>query len=460
MKNNPIFIIAKKEIRDILRDYRLSIPTLTFAILLPTLILLGVRFIAFTYGELKNPSQSISLAMVFPISVLIVTFFPSALTVVIALESFVGEKERQTLENLLLAPVSDRDIYLGKLVASLSVPLSLGYFCFFLYFVECKLFLKYFVRTEVVILILLLVLSKSLLLVAGAIVLSCQAKTIRSANLNATLIVFPITFLIGVESHFLMHNKVTFLWIIFLGLVIYCLIFLRLGLKLFNRENLLLSDVHIFSVGDFFEDIKRKFIHAVIGENPTILDFLKDTLYLILKSKKNILLMTVFLIVGFFISYYYTLDLLPPDKINFCAEIVKTKNYDISDKFTPEIIARHNLRSVFVVSVLSIFTFGASALVFIFLPGAMVGGLTAFHTDGSLYCILHYLKFLLPHGILEIPAAILVATFIFNLGTFVFRVDKNNRPQDVFIKSLGELARIIIVAIPLFILASYLEVYW
>lgn len=460
IKNNPVFIIVKKEVKDLLRDYRLSVPIIFFVIVLPTLCMLGVKFIIFTYGEEKMAPMSISLSLIFPISVLIVTFFPSALTVVIALESFVGEKERLTLENLLLIPAKDSQIYFGKLIASFITPIFLGYLSFVLYFVQCKVYLKYFTRWDISLVILLLVFVKSLLLVSGAVVLSIYAKTVRAANLNATLIVFPVTFLIGFESHLLMHSKTQFLWLILFELIIYCLIFLKIGIKLFHRENLLLSDTNIFSASDFFKDVKTKFLLAFIGKKPTIEYFLKDTFSLIAKNRRKILLMCITLLLGFFTSYYYVWYLLPENKPHHCEEIIKMTDYDISHSFTPGVISKHNIRAIIIVTILSVFTFGASALIFVFVPGAIIGGLTALNTDGSLYCILHYLKFLLPHGIVEIPAAIVVATFIFNLGTFIFRVDSENKPFDVFIKCLGNLARILVITIPLFIFASFLEVYW
>ena len=45
---------------------------------------------------------------------MVVGFFPISVSLVIALESFVGEKERHSLEPLLSSPLTDAELYLGN----------------------------------------------------------------------------------------------------------------------------------------------------------------------------------------------------------------------------------------------------------------------------------------------------------------------------------------------------------
>jgi len=58
-----------------------------------------------------------------PFVVLVIGFFPLAFTLVVALESFVGEKERGTIEPLLSSPLEDKHLYLGKLLVGVTTPL-------------------------------------------------------------------------------------------------------------------------------------------------------------------------------------------------------------------------------------------------------------------------------------------------------------------------------------------------
>src|SRR5437660_11516811 len=56
-----------------------------------------------------------------------VVFIPASFSLVLALESFVGERERTTLEVLLSTPLRESEIYAGKIVAVLAVSLVLSY---------------------------------------------------------------------------------------------------------------------------------------------------------------------------------------------------------------------------------------------------------------------------------------------------------------------------------------------
>src|SRR5439155_296762 len=56
-----------------------------------------------------------------------VVFIPASFSLVLALESFVGERERTTLAVLLSTPLREAEIYAGKVVAVLAVALTLCY---------------------------------------------------------------------------------------------------------------------------------------------------------------------------------------------------------------------------------------------------------------------------------------------------------------------------------------------
>jgi ABC-2 type transport system permease protein len=58
-----------------------------------------------------------------PAAVLVFLLLPSMLAVVVAADSFAGERERRTLETLLATPLGDADILLGKAGAALAFAL-------------------------------------------------------------------------------------------------------------------------------------------------------------------------------------------------------------------------------------------------------------------------------------------------------------------------------------------------
>ena len=113
-------IITRRELRDSLRDWRIVAPVLVLTLVFPVLMdfTAGVaRAFVLRYGA----ENAIIAERLNPFLLMIVGFFPITFSLVIALETFVGEKERSSLEPLLSMPVSDGELYLGKMLAALLV---------------------------------------------------------------------------------------------------------------------------------------------------------------------------------------------------------------------------------------------------------------------------------------------------------------------------------------------------
>jgi hypothetical protein len=103
-----IGLVARRELRDQARDWRIMLPlmilTLAFPFLMNEVAAQAVAFFA-RYG-----TPLIAYRLV-PFSVLIIGFFPITISLVVALESFVGEKERGTIEPLLNSPLANWHLY-------------------------------------------------------------------------------------------------------------------------------------------------------------------------------------------------------------------------------------------------------------------------------------------------------------------------------------------------------------
>src|SRR6202142_987240 len=115
-----IWLISRRELRDQFRDWRILFPlivlTFTFPLLMNEVAAQAVSFFA-RYGTTLIADRLV------PFSVLIIGFFPLTISLVVALESFVGEKERGTIEPLLSAPLENWQLYFGKLVIGVITPL-------------------------------------------------------------------------------------------------------------------------------------------------------------------------------------------------------------------------------------------------------------------------------------------------------------------------------------------------
>jgi ABC-2 type transport system permease protein len=164
--------------------------------------------------------------------------------------SFVGEKERNTLETLLFAPISITDLFLGKVLASLipTLGISFGafivsiilvnvitypYFEFFLYFNSTWMILMFWV-------IPLLVLFNIIL----NVFISAKVKTFQEAQQFGGLLVLPIVGIIISQASGLFFLSPFILFLIGTGLQIANLFLIKLVTKFNNRNTLFQSQIH------------------------------------------------------------------------------------------------------------------------------------------------------------------------------------------------------------------------
>ena len=117
-------VVTRRELRDSFRDWRIIIPILLLTLIFPALMNFAAqRIMAFL---LEFDSEVIGDRLI-PFLLMIVGFFPTSFSLVIALETFVGEKERKSLEPLLATPLTNTQLYLGKMLAALIPPLLASY---------------------------------------------------------------------------------------------------------------------------------------------------------------------------------------------------------------------------------------------------------------------------------------------------------------------------------------------
>ncbi|NUT47473.1 MAG: ABC transporter permease subunit, partial [Saccharothrix sp.] len=105
-------VIAGQECRDLWLSGRGPVLTFAYAVLLSV-----VTYLAATNQILNFLEQRESVNLVLQIAVAVGVL----LTLVVAADAISGERERGTLESLLLTPVSRGAIVLGKLVAAMSL---------------------------------------------------------------------------------------------------------------------------------------------------------------------------------------------------------------------------------------------------------------------------------------------------------------------------------------------------
>ncbi|MCL4824494.1 MAG: hypothetical protein KJZ57_09780, partial [Anaerolineales bacterium] len=95
---HPVWVIGKRELRDQLRDWRILVPLIALTVGFPFLM----NAVAYEATRFANQyGGDLVVDRLVPFSILIIGFFPLTISLLGALESFVGEKERGTIEPLL-----------------------------------------------------------------------------------------------------------------------------------------------------------------------------------------------------------------------------------------------------------------------------------------------------------------------------------------------------------------------
>jgi len=105
-------VVAEQECRDLWFSGRALILLFLFSVLLSAVAYLTSTNLALNFLEQR---ESVNLVLQFAVAVGVLA------TLVVSADGISGERERGTLETLLVAPVSRRSIIIGKLIAALTL---------------------------------------------------------------------------------------------------------------------------------------------------------------------------------------------------------------------------------------------------------------------------------------------------------------------------------------------------
>src|SRR5437667_2609888 len=229
-------LVAARDLRDAISELRLIAAMVALTLAIPIASGSGVRALA-TFGGGTSVVNRLALVGAF-----FVVFIPASFSLVLALESFVGERERTTLEVLLSTPLREAEIYAGKVVAVLTVSLTLCYGGLIVYCLVAFPGLGYF-PLGILLALALSTICQVAAMVAGAVIISLNARTMRAANVMASIIILPTSVVLQVEAALLLLGRAEFLWGFALLMTVLAVVLLRMGFNGFSREALLARDV-------------------------------------------------------------------------------------------------------------------------------------------------------------------------------------------------------------------------
>ena len=164
---------------------------------------------------------------------------------IMAASAFVGEKERHTLETLLYCPLTLRQIFQAKVLASflLSMLVSLISFVSMLLVIEAELYLLMgkFLLPSVNWLVVMLLVSPAISLIAVTLIVrgSAKAQSVEESQQAAVFLIIPIVLFVAGQFTGVLLMSV---WVL-LGLGVVCSvlawILLRKSMVRFTYEKLL-----------------------------------------------------------------------------------------------------------------------------------------------------------------------------------------------------------------------------
>ncbi|UCD99291.1 MAG: stage II sporulation protein M [Chloroflexota bacterium] len=458
LRLRPALVVTRREVRDHFRDWRIMGPMLLLVVMLPLFMnYASTRFLSFAdrYGAHVEADQ------IFPFLLMVVGFFPVTVALVLALESFVGEKERRSIEPLLSSPLSDSQLYYGKLLAALIPALMASYLGMALYLVWVYLQGVWQPSGVLVLQIFAIATTNSLLMVSGAVVVSSQTTSMRAANLLAVFIILPMAVLLQAESAVIVWaNEFVLFWTL-VGEAVIAFLLIRIGIAHFNREELVSREFDSFDlragVALFWKDFR--------GEADTPWAWYRSELQKTFRNMRLPALLVMVVSIGGLLlgasladQFVVPADLISVESIKNGA-IEGLQNYRFFEDSNILLVLMNNLRTVLIATIVGLLSFGVLALIVMAMPILVIGFFTATIASAGLSPILFLLAVVAPHGILEIPAFILAGAAILRLGAKLASPSPGQTMGSAWLSGMVDWAKIMVgLVLPLLIGAAILEV--
>ncbi len=454
------FVVTRREVKDTLRDWRLIIPILGLTLLFPGLMTgFSQRMIDFlnAYNSELIGERSLPLLM------LVVGFFPTSFSLVIALEVFVGEKERKSLEPLLSTPLTNKQLFIGKLMAAVAPPVMASYVGIAVYALGVTLFVHP-MAGQAIILVTILTTIQAVLMVAASVVVSSQTTSTRAANMLASFIVVPVALVLQFEAYLLAFEFYGPLWWITLGMLVTAVIFIRIGIQLFNREQLMGRNLDFLRLGW----AGRYWWSCFTGREENQGDFpgwkgwIRQTAGIIPMMKLPLFILAMMLVVSAILGVALAYIVPLPEEM-----LLELRSSQMQSNVTvirdllgqlPVFIFAHNIRAIGLLVILGLLTFGVLNIIVFMLPWVII----AFATTQFALVGENPLVFLgatiLPHGWVELPALMIVAAAALRWQTTIIAPPGTKLMSERWLAASADFLRIMIVfGIPMFFVAALLE---
>ena len=458
----PVWIVAQRELRDQLRDWRVLFPLAVLTTAFPFLMMVMARGVI---DFINQYGADLVIDALVPFSVLLIGFFPNTISLVVALETFVGEKERGTIEPLLSSPMKDWQIYLGKLVVGVLTPLIASFLAIAVYLILVSRLDLNMPSAGLVAQLIILTTGHAILMVSGAIVISVQSTSVKAANLLASFIIIPVAFLVQGESVLLFWGNGRTLWVALVGVMVLASLFVLMVIAHFQREYLLGREIDTLNIRWMWVTFWRRFLDGAhsIGEWYRV----AVTATLRRLALPTLIMVLVFLAGGWL--GYDQVTLNAPNALKDVSSLAELREsvatipaanglgeVQISAPF----IFMNNIRATALMFLFGMLTFGVLGILVYLLNAGLIGGVLSLFAYFGVSPWLLFSTGILPHGLFELPALILSGAAVLRMAVALVTPQTGRSMGEVFIDQVADWAKVFLgVGIPLLLVASLIETY-
>lgn len=459
----PVWLVAQRELRDQFRDWRVILPMAILTFCFPFLM---NEFAKQTVNFLNQFDANLILDGLVPFSIMIIGFFPITVSLVVALESFVGEKERGTIEPLLTAPFEDWQLYFGKLLVGVATPLVASYLSIGLYLAMIFQQGLAMPKASVMLQLILLTSAHAILMVSAAIVISVQSTSVKAANLLASFIVIPVALLMQGEAVMLFWGNDKVLWLAVIGVLIISLLLIRLGIAHFEREYLLGREIDTIN----FKWTVRTFWSSFTGGALSLAEWYRQTLAGSLRrTVPAIGFMVLIALVTLWLSYNWIITNVSGTLANASAEDLAKLQENVGEFSNLEQLSEHlnapflflnNTRAVALIFLAGLASFSVLGILLYMVNVSLIGGVYALFELLGVAPLPIFLAGVLPHGIFELPALLLGSAVVLYIGAALVTPQTGKSMGAIIIDLMADWAIIFVgLVVPLLAVAAVIEAY-
>ncbi|TAN33146.1 hypothetical protein EPN29_06960 [bacterium] len=430
-------LVASRDLRDAVSELRLIVAMVALTLAIPIGAGVGIRGLAYFGGGTAVVNR---LALV---GAFFVVFIPASFSLVLALESFVGERERTTLEVLLSTPLKEAEIYAGKVAAVLAVSLALCYGGLIVYCAAVFPGLGYF-PLGILVALALSTICQVAAMVAGAVIISLNARTMRAANVMASFIILPMSVVLQVEAALILLGRPEFLWGFAALMTAIAVLLLRMGFNGFSREALLAREVGL-----------RRPLHRAVANLRWSFSGRPGIARLIWLRRIPMLLAALGFPLGMGVGFLAgSTGAVPAAAVSpVLSSLLKAAGDDGQGQQVLAIFS-HNLLAFVLAAFLAILTAGVSGFLLNFAPGFLLGFAAAL-SSWSLA-----LTGVLPNGVIEIPVAIVAGGLAIQIGAAAIHMDPQGGWNARVLAAVADYVRALRWLVPALALAAAIEVWF